>query len=95
MKLSEVYKELDESLNNVMMEFWKKYPQEFWEKQPSNNGVGCSGSVLYGNWHVQRNGFDGLKFHFTNEQISKFVQDGHFQVTESMMINQKKFEDES
>lgn len=93
-KLSEVYDELDESLKNVMVEFWKKYPMDFWKQFPNGASVGYSGSVRHGVWHVNRNReiFNGLTFKPSDKQMDEIVR-GKTVVYDSDLIDQNRYED--
>ncbi len=76
------YKELDEELEKVMANFWGKYPEI---------EATYSGSVLYGTWGVERSKeFDGLKFKFNDEQMSKLVSEGECVVFHTDIINQRE-----
>lgn len=85
---TELYKELDRRLNDLMSQWWSEHSHI-----NEDLGISTSGSVLFGTWRVQRDGFDGLKFRFTDDMITKFVQDKKITLTHDDMINQKEFEE--
>jgi len=81
----DMYIDLDNRLENLMKQFWEDYPE-----QPGT--ISISGSVLFGEWHVQRDGFDGLKFKPTEKQTIDLISGEGCIVKDSDIINQKEYD---
>jgi len=78
------YIDLDKRLNKLMQQFGDDYPNEY--------DVSISGSVLYGGWRVQREGFDGLKFKPSDKQMNELAVKGQTIVKKSDLIHQKEYD---